>query len=179
MWGQTQARDKANDSVRRLAEPYVHADIAVTPERLDAFAEADLEAQLATLAVLRERHADSGATETTVLGIAVAIIVAVVVPSTGLLDFSTQGSWSEYAGRIIGGVVFALIVVSLVVWGQLTGCVGIVGGNWQWCGWRPMRTSWVVECRRRLGLARSDSWQGSRAPRGRPAESCANGRPMS
>lgn len=119
MWREARARNKANRAVRGMADPHVHSDIAITPERLDAFADAGLGEQLSTLAVLRERSAESGATELAVIGLAIAVGVAIFVPPSGLLDFGAAVDPVEFAGRVVANVILAIAVSFFVILGSV------------------------------------------------------------
>lgn len=110
-------REGRNKAIRAQAEPFVHADIAVTTDRLDSFANAAIDDQLATLATLRERAADSGSTELAVLGIAIAVLIALLVPTSGLTDYSAVSSVWELLGRIVASVIVGFVVVVLIVAG--------------------------------------------------------------
>jgi len=110
-------REGRNKAIRAQAQPFVHADIAVTTDRLDSFASAAIDDQLATLATLRERAADSGSTELAVLGIAIAVLIALLVPTSGLTDYDGVSSWWELLGRIVASVIVGFVVVLLIVAG--------------------------------------------------------------
>jgi hypothetical protein len=110
-------REQRNKAIRAHAEPFVHADIAVTTDRLDSFANATIDDQLATLATLRERAADSGSTELAVLGIAIAVLIALLVPTSGLTDYGAVSSAWELLGRIVASVIVGFVVVALIVAG--------------------------------------------------------------
>src|SRR5689334_13247663 len=89
-------------SIRAQAAPLIHMDIAVTSDRLEEFAQASCETQRATLAALRERAANDGETELSVVGVAVAILIALFVPTDKLVDFSTATAPFELVGRVAG-----------------------------------------------------------------------------
>lgn len=142
MWAEVRARERVNREVRSAADPHIHLDIAVTSERLDAFADAEIDVQLSTLAVLRERAADSSSTELAIVGVAIAIIVAIVAPSSGLFDVDLANDPVRLAvGILIAtaiATVIAMFVLFLVLWGSSD---WIVAANWQLFGWLPTKTN--------------------------------------
>jgi uncharacterized iron-regulated membrane protein len=109
-------RERRNRGIRAKAEPFLHPDIAVTTDRLDNFANAEVDDQLATLAALRERGADNGATELAVFGIAIAVLVALVIPS-GLGDYGAISNVWELLGRVVASIVVGLVIVMMVISG--------------------------------------------------------------
>lgn len=110
-------RERRNREVRGRAEPFLHPDISVTTKRLDDFGDAAVEDQLATLATLRERGADNGVTELALLGVAITLLIAIVVPNTGVTEFGEASDLWELLARIVASVIIALMIVVMTVVG--------------------------------------------------------------
>ena len=99
---------------RPQSSPHLHRDSEVTTRRLDLFAAATRDEQVAVLPHLRRRAADdSHTTELTVIGLALTIIATVVLPQQ--IDLSDLSPLSGIiAGAIIGFVAIIALVPSLV-----------------------------------------------------------------
>lgn len=118
MRAERRERERRNKEIRAKAERFLHADIAVTPDRLDSFANAEIDDQLATLAALRERGADNGATELAVFGIAIAVLVAIMVPTSGLSDYGAISNVWELLGRTVASVIVGFVILMLIISGS-------------------------------------------------------------
>lgn len=94
--------------------PHVHDDLHVSHERLSAFAQADRDMQVATLAVLRERASDDGNhLVMSFAGIFVAVLLAATVTPVVITD--AQLWWvAPLATLVVGAVLFLALLPSLL-----------------------------------------------------------------